>query len=218
MRLLLTALLMLAPPLALGQDFQSVDSIRDAAVATVADRGAPGVRAEASVDPHLRLPACPQPLEAMPSTAGTVEVGCASAGWRLYVPVRVQRQVPVVVLTRGVAAGEAIPADALGVEMRDASRMAGGAVSDPLLAQGQVARRGLVAGSVLTTQDIQAVRTVRRGDIVTLVSRAGGIEVRAQGRAMAAAGPRERVSVENTGSRRIVQGVVTESGEVDVLH
>lgn len=209
---------LLLPALAVGgSGVQSVESIREAALSTVADRNSPGVRAEASVDASLRLPACAGPLEALAGNGSTVEVGCTSAGWRLYVPVRIQRQVPVVVLTRPVAAGQQFSGDMLAVELRDSTRLASGGVSDPLLVQGQVARRALGAGSVVSSQDLHSVRTIRRGDLVTLVSRSGGIEVRAQGRAMAAAGPNERVSVENIGSRRVVQGVVRDSGEVDVV-
>jgi flagella basal body P-ring formation protein FlgA len=55
---------------------------------------------------------------------------------------------------------------------------------------------------------------IQRGDPVVLVSRSGGIEVRASGRALAAAGVDERISVENVSSRRVVQGQVLASGEV----
>ncbi|MGY6519311.1 MAG: flagellar basal body P-ring formation chaperone FlgA [Lysobacteraceae bacterium] len=210
-------LLLLLMPLALaGQGFQSVESIRAAALGAIGDNDAPGVRAEASVDPAMRLPACGRALEAVRGSNGSVEVSCPD-GWRLFVPVRVQRMAPVVVLSRSVGAGQPIPADALSVEMRDTARLSTGGLSDPGRVQGQVARRALMAGSVVSAADLMSARTLRRGDTVTLVSRAGGIEVRATGRAMGDAGPNDRVSVENLASRRVVQGVLRESGEVDVV-
>lgn len=216
-RLLLLLLLAIAAPAALASAWQPVESIRDAALATVADRDAPGVRAEAAVDPALRLPRCAEPLQANPGHGGTVEVGCASAGWRLYIPVRVQRLQPVLVLTRAISAGEPIPPDAVQVEQRDVSRLAGGSFADPTQIADRVARRVLMAGSVLSPADVVPPRTVRRGDSVTLVARYGAVEVRASGRALGEAGLDERVSVENLGSRRVVQGVVRPNGEVLVL-
>ncbi|WP_236685870.1 flagellar basal body P-ring formation chaperone FlgA [Pseudoxanthomonas suwonensis] len=188
--------------------FQPVESIRAAALGAV-----PGGQAEASLDPALRMPACGQALQARQASAGTVEVACPD-GWRLFVPVKTRRSQTVLVLARGVAAGEAIGADALVAETRDASRIAGAAVADPAQAIGRVARRTLAAGSVLTAGDLAAPRLVRRGDQVALVSRRGGVEVRVAGRALGDAGEDERVSVENLSSRRVLQGRVGPDGEV----
>lgn len=188
--------------------FQPVESIRAAALGAV-----PGGQAEASLDPALRMPACGQALQARQASAGTVEVACPD-GWRLFVPVKTRRSQTVLVLARGVAAGEVVGADALVAETRDASRIAGAAVADPVQAVGRVARRTLAAGSVLTAGDLAAPRLVRRGDQVALVSRRGGVEVRVAGRALGDAGEDERVAVENLSSRRVLQGRVGPGGEV----
>lgn len=190
-----------------------VESIRAAAEAAVA--AGPGSRVVASIDDRLRLPRCTQDLTALPHTAGTVEVACPTAsGWRLYVPVRVSRTGPVLVLIRPVAAGTAIPADALALETRDLARLPATALADPGLAVGQVARRALAAGSPLTMHDLRSAPVVRRGEAVTLVAGGGGLEVRTSGRALADAAPGEAVAVENPSSRRVVTGVARAGGEV----
>ncbi|WP_374013936.1 flagellar basal body P-ring formation chaperone FlgA [Pseudoxanthomonas koreensis] len=195
-----------------GNGFQPVESIRNAALGAVA-----GGQAEVNLDPALRMPVCGQPLQAQQASAGTVEVSCPG-GWRLYVPVKLRRSQPVLVLARGVAAGEPLVAEALVVETRDASRIAGAALADPAQAVGQVARRVLTAGTVLTAADLVAPRLVRRGDQVALVSRRGGVEVRVAGRALGDAGENERVAVENLSSRRVLQGRVGPGGDVLVAH
>ncbi len=169
--------------------------------------------AEASLDPALRMPACARALQAQQATAGTVEVSCPD-GWRLFVPVKVRRSQAVLVLARGVAAGEAVTADVLATETRDVSRIAGAVLADPARATGRVARRMLTAGTVLSASDLVAPRLVRRGDQVALVSRRGGVEVRVAGRALGDAGVDERVAVENLSSRRVLQGRVGLGGEV----
>lgn len=187
---------------------QSVESIRAAALGAVA-----GGQAEVNLDPALRMPACGQSLQAQQASAGTVEVSCPD-GWRLYVPVKLRRSQSVLVLARGVAAGEPLTAEALLVETRDASRIAGAALATPEQAVGQLARRVLPAGTVLTAADLVGPRLVRRGDQVALVSRRGGVEVRVAGRALGDAGENERVAVENLSSRRVLQGRVGPGGDV----
>ncbi len=210
----LTLMFLLALPMTVlaAGGFQPVESIRDAALGAVA-----GGQAEVNLDPALRMPACGQELQAQQASAGTVEVSCPG-GWRLYVPVKLRRSQQVLVLARGVAAGEALAPEALVVETRDASRIAGAALADPAQAVGRVARRVLPAGTVLSAADLTAPRLVRRGDQVALVSRRGGVEVRVAGRALGDAGENERVAVENLSSRRVLQGRVGPGGDVLVTH
>ena len=52
--------------------------------------------------------------------------------------------------------------------------------------------------------------------IITAPVMQGGVEVRMVGRALDDAGARERISVENVSSRRVVQGVVSAQGDVIV--
>lgn len=216
-RVVLAAWLALAtcPGLVAASGFQAVESIRAAALSTFAGEGPDAAVAEAHLDPALRMPQCDQALEARRSSAATVEVSCPT-GWRLFVPVKVQRSQSVLVLTRNVASGETITADLFMAERRDTARIAGAAIAEPAQAVGRSARRMLAAGSVLTTGDLESPRVVRRGDTIALVSRQGGIEVRMEGRALADAGVDERVRVENLSSRRVVQGVAGADGSVVV--
>lgn len=189
--------------------FQSVDSIRQAAEGALASSG----QASATLDANLRMPQCASALEARVQNGSSVEVSCPQ-GWRLFVPVKVRRSQTVLVLSRSIAPGQPITADAIVAETRDAARLGGGALSDPAQAVGQVARRMLAPGAVLSANDLVAPRLIRRGDTVALVSRRGGVEVRVTGKALGDAGENERVSVENASSRRVVQGVVGPGGDV----
>lgn len=193
----------------MAADFQPVDTIKAAALGALPV----GADAEATLDPALRLPRCGAALVARVQGSNSVEVGCPD-GWRLFVPVRVRRSQTVLVLSRGLAPGETITADAFVPETRDASRIVGAAVADPAQAVGRVARRTLSAGAVLSATDLVAQRLIRRGDNVALVSRRGGVEVRVVGKALGDAGESERVTVENLSSRRVVQGVVGPGGDV----
>jgi len=211
-RLILLLLALMCPhhTLAAGAS-EPVEAIRAAVLASVEGE------AELTLDPALKMPRCATPLQAQRNGNGTVEVSCAGpSSWRLFVPVRIRRHAPVLVLTRGVAPGETIRADMLAQETRDTSRLVGAPLSEPASAIGQIARRALAAGSVLANAHLRAPDAVRRGDQVTLVSRQNGIEVRMAGRALVAGSIGERISAENLSSRRRVQGVVMGDGQVQV--
>lgn len=208
-----TASLAFAGPLG-AQDgsFQTVESIRAAAEAALASDGA---RVEARLDPALRMPPCANALQAQALSAVNVEVSCPD-GWRLFVPVQVQRVQPVLVLSAAVAPGQPVPASALVVETRDAARLGAAPLTDPAQAIGQTLRFGGRPGQVLRQSDLVARAMVKRGEPVALVAGGGGFEVRMAGRALADAGSGEVVRVENLSSRRVLSGVVAAPGEVRV--
>lgn len=194
--------------------FTEPEAIREAALAAL---GAQGTSSEASVDGALRMAACGQPLQAVPTSPRTVEVRCVGEpGWRLYVPVRVRREADVVVLKRPARAGVPITADQLTVQRRDMSGEGTG-FADPADLIGRTPRVGLAGGAALTEADLAiGGRLLRRGDPVVLVSRAGGVEVRVAGRALGRAAPGGAVAVENIGSGRVIRGRLVEEGVVEV--
>ena len=212
-RCLSLACLVLLPMLARADGFQPLQSIRAAAVAAL---GA-DVQAQASIDSQLRMPQCGQPLQAAVTAATTVAVRCADTpGWQIYVPVRVRREADVVVLTTPVRSDEPINAGQLAVQRRELGDDSGQVLADPSAATGRRLRRAMPAGTVLSETDLEQGEPLRRGDPVTLVSRAGGIEVRMSGRALGPAQVGGVVTVENLGSRRIIRGRLVAAGVVEV--
>lgn len=145
-----------------------------------------GADAEATVDARLRMPACAQPLQAAANGPASVAVRCADNPGW-------QVYVPVRLPDGASAAPEA------------SSTVSG------LRPLGR--RLKPVAPFAPVRQEPPAVQ---RGDPVTLVSRAGGMEVRMTGRVLGAAPIGGTVSVENTGSRRIIRGRLVGPGVVEV--
>ncbi len=77
-------------------------------------------------------------------------------------------------------------------------------------------RRALPAGSPLTMDVLDRDVLVQRGQQVTLVAATGGIEIRAQGKALGDGGAQDRIRVQNVNSLKIVEGVVENAGTVRV--
>lgn len=201
---------------------ESLDRIRSVAEAAVR-RNLPAsaeVSADA-LDTRLRLPACASKPQAeagaMRGASNNVTVLCeAPSAWTLYVPVRVRDLRPVLVLTRAVRRGERIDAGMLRAETRDIAQLPFGYLSDVSSVAANEFRRPVGAGQVVSPADLEPERCVRRGDLVTLIGRAAGIEVRAEGKAMADGGKGERIRIQNSHSKRIVEGTVTAPGVVEL--
>lgn len=117
-------------------------------------------------------------------------------------------------MTRAVRCGDSIEAGLLRAETRDVAQLPFGYLTDAKALAEAKFSRPLAAGQPLSPADVAPLRCVRRGDLVTLVGRAASIEVRAVGKALADGVKGSRIRVENSHSRRVVEGTVTAAGVV----
>lgn len=204
-------------PVNAGQITQVAETVASAAA------NQPGVntRVQAKIDARVAMPACAQPLQGQVhsdnNTAMSIAVSCAAPQpWTLYVPVRLEREAEVLVLTSSLPAGTKLQASHLSRQTRNIGQLAYGYLQNPAEVVGNNLRRPLQAGWVLSGNDIESPRLVKRGETVTLVARLGSIEVRAQGQALSDAGQDESIRVRNLSSKRIIDGRVASDGTVRV--
>lgn len=180
------------------------------------------VKAE-RLDPHLRLPACNQPLVAdLPAAARlsarlTVAVRCTSnTPWRVYVPVRVTVTRMLVVTAAPLPRGKVLaPGDMILAE-REISVAPGGYFTTLDAATGRVLRRPVAAGVVLSPGLLDAPLLVRRGQAVTLEARSGGIAVQMAGVSRADGSQGDRIEVKNISSGKVVQGIVKNEKTIEI--
>jgi len=216
---------------AFAQSLQPIDGLRDIAAQFVQQRlrgDAPGsisVTATAGVlDSRLRLPACTQkPAAFAPagelraSSRVTIGVRCEQPAWTVYVPVTVETELPVLVLRQAVARnGVVLPQD-VEPQRRKVPGIAANYINDVSQLAGRHLKTTAAAGTALTVDLLVADVLIRRGQHVTLIASAGGLEVRAQGQALADAQPNGRVQVLNLASHRSVEGQV-ESRDIVRVH
>lgn len=208
------------PPQQTVPAVQSVDSIRSVAEAFVqqrfhnSDQVVLHVDAVA-LDPRLRLPACLASPAAFAPTGDlraasrlTIGVRCAAPSWTVYVPVNVESELAVLVITRPLPRAAAVtPQDVQSQRRRVPGVAAGYLVSMDQLA-GRHLRNAAAPGTALAVDLLAPDLLIKRGQRVTLVAAAGSLEVRAQGEAVADAQADGRVRVLNLTSRRIVEGQV----------
>lgn len=169
-------------------------------------------------DSRLYLPRCPQPPNASASQHGLrmqVKVSCPNS-WALYVPVSVEQQRQVVVTRRSLAANELIGRE--DVELRWQALSSGGyGYFESLEAViGRKLIRPVNADRMLQPNQLRQAWTVHKGDTVTLISRAGPVEIRGRGTAQHNAVEHSRVKVRNLSSGRIVEGYARGNGIVEI--
>jgi flagellar basal body P-ring formation protein FlgA len=174
------------------------------------------------VDPRLRLARCATPLEGViPNSLrdtgrATVGVRCAQPAWTVYLPVTIESELAVLVLKQAAARNAALRPQDVESQTRRVPGVAANYLTDPAQLDRRHLRMPAAQGTTLTADLFAADVLIRRGQRVTLVASAGGIEVRAQGEAVADASAAGRVRVLNLSSRRIVEGQVESSDQVRV--
>jgi flagella basal body P-ring formation protein FlgA len=224
---LLASLAALALGQAQAQSIQSLESIQGAAQSHIeaqlpATRGKYFVTAT-RLDSRLRLASCASALDAFIANNGSVQmrttvgVRCGDAGgWTVYVPVAVEVEAPVLVLRRALARRARVEALDVELQTRRLPGISTNFLNDVSTLQGRRLRRALAAGTPLTSDVLDRDVLVQRGQSVTLIASNGGIEIRAQGRALTEGSERDRVRVQNVNSLKIVEGVVENAATVRV--
>jgi flagella basal body P-ring formation protein FlgA len=201
-------------------DVQSLDAVRAAAQGYVIQQ-VPGQKPASvqvnvgALDSRLRLVMCTAPLKAaLPAGATfrarmTVAVSCAGpTTWTVYVPVSIETQTSVLVLRHAAARGARLTTQDVEVQTRTVTGAGDDYLTDLAELDGRTLKRPLGAGAAVTAEAMVADALVKRGQQVTLLAAAGGMEVRARGVAMSDAPVAGRVKAQNLSSGRIVEGVV----------
>ncbi|MEJ0039107.1 MAG: flagellar basal body P-ring formation chaperone FlgA [Gammaproteobacteria bacterium] len=218
-RRLVPYLTLLSAP-AFAQEIQSLETVRAAAQAYVLEQvpsqkpGSIQVNV-GDLDSRLRLAVCTNPLKvALPSGATfrarmTVAVSCVNpVVWTVYVPVNIETQTSVLVLRHAVGRGARLTADDVEVQTRTVTGAGDDYLTQAAELEGRTLKRPLGAGAAVTADAMVADSLVKRGQHVTLLAAAGGMEVRAAGVAMNDAPVAGRIKAQNLSSGRIVEGVV----------
>jgi flagellar basal body P-ring formation protein FlgA len=210
-----------------AQEASDIRAAAERAVHEQLSRGATNGRSRMHVtagalDARLRLASCAQPLQGMLPSATqwnnriTVGVRCTSPFWTVYVPVQIETELPVLVLRQAAARDSAIRVEDVESQTRRVPGLATHYVTDVTQLAGRHLRVTAAPGAALTVDMFLADILVKRGQRVMLIAGAGGIEVRAQGEAVANASASGRVRVLNLSTRRIVEGQVESADRVRV--
>jgi len=175
------------------------------------------------LDARLRLAPCIQPLSlTLPPGARlqgmtSVSVKCeAPSPWSLFVPATIRQEFGVLVAKQNIPRGKILSESDLKLEPQLLISLPPGTISQASAAVGQVVLRAISAGSPVTQSALKVRETVRRGQTVTLSLDSGPIAIAVSGTALQGGAVGARISVRNNNSKRVVEGVIQDSGVVVV--
>lgn len=214
-------------PARAGNALQSADSIRNAieavVIAELQQSGTDYRMEPVHVNGHLRLTECEHPLDAFILSgqrgSGYFSVGVRCAGispWTTYHTVKVTLYQTVVVLKEPVRQGVSIQPDMLILEKRELTGQHGGYFTDLAAPVGQLARRTLPGGLLLTPDHLTQALAVQRGQSVSIRAQSADFEIAMPGVALADGHLGQRIRVRNAQSGRVVEGIITRPGIVSV--
>ena len=223
---------LMLPALVTGaENLQSLDAIEKAASDFVQSRLGtnPQVETRISVghlDRRLRLSACRQALSSwLPNNSrpwGQITVGVRcddEQAWSLYVPVHVEAWAAIAVARHALARGTTLQADDVRLVRYELSRIGNGYFMDPEAIVGMQLKRPLNMGKPIKLNHVRRAALVRKGQAVTLVSGSHrGFEVRMRGIAVSEGAAGDTIRVQNTRSRKMLEGVIGPGGEIQILH
>lgn len=135
---------------------------------------------------------------------------------RLRVAVQLELLTPAVVAAGNFNRGHVLSEDDLNLAMIDFKR-GQGALTDPALAVGWALKVNLAAGSPLRNRDLTKSLLVRRGDIVSIEAKSGGLTITATGQARQDGGLGDTISVVNLSSKKTISARVVAPNQVEVI-
>lgn len=145
------------------------------------------------------------------------EQGEGAHARRWYVPVRLHWWVNAVVAKEGVSARTLLVPSMLKHARVDVAGHSGHWWTKVGRLAGARTTRPLRAGEVVYSSYVIRPPLLRRGDMVTLVARIGGVQVTAVGKVLRPAGRGERVQVRNMRSKQILQATVVDKNTAYVF-
>ena len=122
--------------------------------------------------------------------------------------------VRVVVPVHDIPRGQAISESDLTYATLPGNAMMAGVVTSVTVAKDMEARRMLLAGEAFRSDDVRRPIVVTKGQAVTMLFNAPGVELTATGRAMSEGGVGDTVAVQNPASFRTINGVISAPGTV----
>jgi flagella basal body P-ring formation protein FlgA len=224
--LLAVCLCLLMPPVFAAS--QSPDSLRQAVVDFLNTQMESSNEQDIEIsvgriDRRLTLAACQKPPQTFLAPGAklqgklTVGLRCNEPKpWTVYIPAQIRIYADVIAAAQPLRRGQEISAADVVSVRQELGRLQSGYFTKTDEVVGMILRQNLAAGHALTPKRLRPPILVHRGEKVTIVAAVGALKVKGKGEALRNAAQGELVSVRNSRSKRIVQGIVMKAGTVQV--
>lgn len=171
----------------------------------------------AALDPRINIKPCLSKLnveipERNKGRNVNVKVVCNDPEpWKIYVPVKINRTIPVLVATSVLAKGSVIDSLNTKIEYRNINSLRGENVSDISSVAGGRLKRRLSEGGVVSPRNICLVC---KGEAVTIIAKSSDFSIKTKGSALSDGSIGQEVRIKNSGSGRIISARVLSINKV----
>jgi len=173
------------------------------------------------LDPRLSLKSCELPLEVSPYSNDWIKhrthlkVGCESPRWSLIVGIELNLYNKIYVAQESINRQELLVGK-VQLEEKNILRIQGDAYSNEAALTGQVAKRNLRSGQIITDRLVEKEQLVTRNGPVDIQASTAGIRVTATGTAMENGTLGDTIKVKNNRSKRVIKAKVLANNLVGV--
>ncbi len=175
-------------------------------------------------DKRLKLSACHQPISfSLQDTAGpggnvTLDCRCLDQnGWAIHLPAQVDIFRALPVASRNLSRGTVVDMSDIGMEVRNISPLGDSLELDNSAIAGKALKRSMNAGDAFKTTLLDQPKTISRGELVSITTKSGSIQVVMQGVAMTDGKLGQQIRVKNSQSERIINAKVVGQAAVEIL-
>lgn len=175
------------------------------------------------MDPRLKLNACASNLEISFTRQDKVygntslDIRCPNpTSWNIHLPVRVDLYDDVLVSRQPLVRGQAPGSDDVKLRKVNVSTLTRGYFRHPDDLHNLQVKNNLSADMVLNPSNLSPRKLIKSGQKVTIVLNFKGLQVKSSGEALNAASEGQLIKVRNSGSSKIIQGIVSANGQVIV--
>lgn len=169
------------------------------------------------IDPRITLQPCLTPLLAnIPQKHNSrnvnVKIVCNDKDrWQIFVPVKIQTIVPVLVTNMRIIKGTLLDETSFETVYRDSALIRGEVIVNPTSAIGVRAKRNLSKGTIITSKNICFVC---KNQPVTITAKSSQFEIKSSGIALRDGSLGDIISVKNEKSGRIIRAQVSAINQV----
>lgn len=176
-----------------------------------------------SLDPRLNLNACDSALQISftrndkISGNTSLKVSCPQpTNWKIHLPVRVDLFDDVLVSRTPLLRGHAVSENDVKFQKTNISNLNRGYFRQMDDLKKLQVKQNLPANRVLNSSNLEARELIKSGQKVTIILKFKGLQVKSNGEALQSASEGDLIKVRNTKSRKIIQGIVSADGQVQV--
>ncbi len=208
------------------QKFQSLTSISDLAIefakTQIPEQFNLVSISSGYIDSRMKLAQCTQDLEAfLPNgfrvnTQFTVGVKCGAPFWKLYVIIKADIQVDVVVSTKMILKGESLSKENVTIKAKSLSSYHRQHFSNEKDVVGKLAKHTIRPNSAIRPNQLETDFWVRRKQEVIIMAKNKSFQVQMKGVALKNGSVNEQIKVRNSSSNKIVEAIVVKRGVVRV--